>query len=364
MLKLSGQTLDNYDDPSLSVLIERHGAEGVRKKFATVEVPTLEELDAFEDHDFAAIFYHPEKLADDGGQRRVWPVRDPGACQVSLEYFHKIASEGQTLPDEVRNQVASNLVAHADLHGLDVPEDMRKWAEDHGEYLPESQWINLAVYDSPGAPMPKRFAYEKVASNGTLKLYPMDTPELVAASLEDFVKVGADIHGLSEWEQRIVAGQLAKAAEEHGVSVPESVTLMETLNVKTAEEIHGSLLWRVESLSPSIKDNAEKMGKIAAAIEVIEAEKDPVKMAARVTEFDLALGLGEEQYAAGLMRPELVVFEPASKLAASELPLIDRIGREKIREFLGEESLVEFEKDAQTALSDQPEEIREFLLNE
>jgi hypothetical protein len=138
---------------------------------------------------------------------------------------------------------------------------------------------------------------------------------------------------------------------------------METLIVKTAEEIHGSLLWRVEKLSPNIKGNAGKMDKIAAAIQVIEAEEDPVKMAARVTEFDLALGLGEEQYAAGLMRPELVVFEPAAKLATIEVPLIDRIGREKISEYLGDDVLAEFEKDAQVALDSQPKELQEFLLN-
>jgi len=360
MLNISGEVLDLYDDPKLEVLLGLHGADGVRSKFA-FEVPDVTDLGQLEDDAFGAIFYMPEKTAEQSEPRRCWPVHEKGVCAISVEYFQKVATEARLFPDEVRNQVASNIVANADLHLVAVPDEMRKWASDHGEFVPDDQWINCAAYSRPARETPEEFAYEKVASGGTTKLYPLDDAELVAASIGSFTKEGWDIHGLSEWDARMAANRIVKAAAEHDVGVPEDLQLFASLEVKTAEEIHGALLSRIERVPVRMRDTAEKVAKLKEAIGVIESQEDPVKIAAGVAEFDLAVGFGEDHYLTGLPQPAQVVFAPAEKLA--EVPLLDRIGRDKISQYLGEDVLEEFEKDAEVALAAQPEDIREFLIH-
>lgn len=361
MLQIAGKILDVYDDPRLEVLLGRHGVEGVREKFA-FEIPDSVDLDALDDDAFGAIFYLPEKIASDSGPRRAWPVHEPGVCAISVEYFDKVASDGRVFPDEVRNQIASNIVANADLHGVDVPDEMRKWAADEGEFLPDNNWINLAAYSSPGREDPTQFAVEKRAAGGVARLYPLDDAECVAASIDTFTKVGWDTYGLSEWEARIAANRIVKAATEHGVGVPEDLAVFAELQVKTAEEIHGALLSRIERVPVAMRNTPQKVAALQEAIAVIEGRDDPVKMAAGVAEFDLGVGFGEEHYIAGLCRPELVIFEPAQKTA--EVSLLDRIGREKVSTYLGADALAEFEKDAEAAFAAQPEDVREFLISD
>lgn len=355
MLDISGLVLDLYDDPKLSVLLDRYGQEGARAKFAFA-VPERKDLEALDDDQFAAIFYS-EKQA---GQvvRRVWPVSDAASCHLSIEYFGKVASEG-VLPDEVRNQIACNLLANAELFDVEVPKDMAKWASTHGDYIPSDNWVNVDIYESPSQKATK-FAFERSTLSGVEKIFPIDTRRMVEDSVESFVKEGFDHFGMSQWDARLTASRLVKAATLHEVDVPDDLLALSMVEEKSAEEVRGAILDRIERLPVSWRDTAEKRAKFRSMVDEICGQPDPFKKVACLRDFDRAVGFPENYEATGVVRPEDVVFRAVKKIAR-EVPLIEQIGRDRISDLLGQEALIDFEKDAEAAFGALDEDVQEAL---
>lgn len=358
MLKIAGQRLDLYDDAELETLRSSMDPGDLRKLAANTTILEPGELDALEDADFGAVLFEgPEKTAS---RRRAWPCHDPENTTVSLVYF-KHAADAGWMPEEIRNQVACQLVAQADYHEIDVDDGIRKWAELHGEWLPGDNFIDLALYDVAAQPAPTKFALEKIASGERLGYYPCGTPDEVAASMSSLVNDGADVFGLTDFEGRKVAAILRSEATDLGVEVPDEIVAMSQIEKRSSQEIHGLLRYRVERV-PEAK--REKLASaIDGAIAEIESEEDPIKMARNIQRLDEALGFHAGHYETGIPTPLDTVFR---KVAVEELrptSLLDKIGRERIEDVCGAEKLAEFEKDAQAAFDSCEPEVQELLLH-
>jgi hypothetical protein len=357
MLKLAGQILDVQDDGPLSLLRRSMKDDEIREKFASGEVLDPPEAERLDEPEYAAVFHKEASIV-----RRAYPVATAGQTLMSVAYFAKVASAVDTpFPEDVRNKIACNLVSHADLFQVAVPDEMRKWASDYGEYLPNDNWIDLAMHDSPAAPAPTRWAFSKRAGDETLNMFPCSTRAETEASLREFAKSAGEAYGLEGIEARCVAAELMKAAEEHGLKAPDEIVEMGSMQKRAMPEIHGLLLDRLERVPVSLLDRGSNREKFAQAIVAIEMEDDPIKMAGAIAAFDAAVDFNEGHYLTGLLRPHEVVF--AKGAAQAEPSLIDKIGEDRLREVLGDDGFEGFKKDPAAAFQSLPSEVRGELLH-
>lgn len=359
MLKLAGQIIDVQDDGALSLLRRSLSDAEIREKFASGEVVEPNQSTALDDPQYAAIFTKEAEVV-----RRAYPVATPGQTLMSVAYFMKVASAPETpFPDVVRNQIACNLVSHADLFNVPIPDEMRKWAEVHGEYLPNDNWVDVGMHDSPALPPPTDWAHLKFSADTSegIGIFPVSTRQETEASLREFAKTGGDPYGLSDLETRLAAAKLMKKASEHGLSVPEEVTELGTMEKRANEEIHGRLLDRLDRVPVTLLDRGSNREKLAQAIAAIEEETDPIKMAGAIAAFDAAVDFGEGHYLTGLPRPHEVVFRYGAPPQVESV--FDKIGEDRIREFLGDEAVEPFRKDPDAAFKALSPEIQGALLN-
>ena len=357
MLKIAGQMLDLYDDAELAAL-RAAVPDGELRKFAAMTVLEPVELDALDDSTFGAILFDgPDKTAS---RRRAWPCHDQDNTEISLVYFLKAASDGW-MPEEMRNQVASNIVAHCDLYQMEVEPEMRKWASDHGEWIPADNFVDLSMLDPIGPQAPSEFAIEKTASGERLGFYPCGSAEEVSASATSLLTEGCEVYGLDSFEGRKVAAVLMSKAAELDVAIPDELVAMGSMEKRSSSEIHGLLLHRLDRVDA--EKRARLGGDLQSAMDEIESEEDPVKQAGFIGALDTALGFHEGHYLTGIPRPMDVVFRTSKLADLSEVPLLDKIGRDRIEEVCGAGKLAEFEKDAAAALEGCEPEVRELLLN-
>jgi len=356
MLKLAGQRLDLYDDADL--LRDVVPPEELRTKFAEMVVLDPQELELQDDSVFGAVLFEgPEKVAS---RRRCWPCHDRENAEISLVYFKQAAAAGW-MPNEMRNQVASNIAAHCGVYQIPVDAEVRKWASDHGEWLPGDNFIDLGLQDDIAPPDPEKFAMEKVASGERLGYYPCGTPDEISASMMSLMTCGPEVYGLSDFDGRKVAAVLMSEAEQRGMPVPDEIAALGSMEKRSAEEIHGLLLHRLDRVG---EEKLARLGDdIYAACLEIESEEDPIKQAGFIGALDQALGFHEGHYLTGIPEPLDVVFRKSASDDLRPVRIVDEIGRERIEQVCGPEKLAEFEKDAEAALESCAPEIKELLLH-
>lgn len=357
MLKLAGHILDVQDDAPLSLLRRSMSDEEIREKFASGEQLDPREADALDDSQFAAIFCKEAQIV-----RRAYPVGTPGQAMMSAEYFQKVAGGATSpLPESVRNQIACNIVCHCDLFGVSVSDEMRKWAADHGEFLPNDNWLDVTMYDSPARSVPTEWALVKKADGGESMFFPCSSKDFTEVSLSEFATNGGEPYGLDAMESRMAAAALMKKAEEFGVDVPDEVRHLGSLEKRAASELHGLLLDRLERVPVDLIERGDNRAKLATAISEIEKEPDAIKQAGAIAAFDAAVGFGEGHYLTGLLRPHEVVFRYGA--AEPEVSIVEKIGEDRIREHLGDDGLEAFRKDPSSAMAGLNPAVRDALLN-
>ena len=356
MLKLAGRILDVQDDGPLAVLRKGMDDAAIAEKFASGEVLDLKQAEGLDDPQFAAIFHKEAQIV-----RRAYPVGTAGQTLLSVEYFGKVASAADSpFSDPVRNQIACNLASYADLFQVPVSDEMRKWAETHGEFLPNDNWIDVRHHDSPERAASNQWAITKQASDGHVGYFPCGTKDEVEASLHEMQKNGGEPYGLNPLEERIAAASLMAKAAEFEVKVPEVVLQLGSMEKRASDEIHGMLIERLERVPVTLIEKGENQAKLAAAIKAIEAEADPIKMTGAIAAFDAAVDFGEGHYLTGLARPHEVVFSYGA--AAPAQSLVDKIGEDRIRECLGDDAAETFKVSPEVAFAALPPEVRAELL--
>jgi hypothetical protein len=357
MLKLAGRILDVQDDAPLTVLRKGMDDTLIVEKFASGEVLEPTAAETLDDPQYAAIFHKEAQVV-----RRAYPVGTAGQTLMSVEYFSKVASAADSpFPEAVRNQIACNLSSYADLFQVTVPDEMRKWASAHGEFLPNDNWVDVRLHDSPELPPTNQWAIVKTASDGEIGYFPCGSKEEIQASLHEMQKNGGEPYGLDPIEERIAAANLMAKAAECEIEIPDAVRQLGSMEKRAAEEIHGMLLERLERVPMTLIEAGENKVKLATALKAIEEESDPVKMAGAIAAFDAAVDFGEGHYLTGLMRPHEVVFQYGA--AAPAMSLVEKIGEDRLREYLGDDAFETFRVNPSVAFAALPREVREGLLN-
>lgn len=352
MLKLAGHILDVQDDATLSLLRRGMSDEQIREKFAAGEQLGPSESGSLEDSEFAAIFFKDASVV-----RRAYPVGTAGQTMMSAAYFHKVAGESASpFPEAVRNQIACNLVAHCDLFGIQADPEMRKWAGQHGEFIPNDNWLDISMYDSPSAPGPTEWAIKRASPGGDMLLFPCSSKELVEQSLARFPEFVLD-----PMEERIGAAKLCEKAAEFGVDVPDGIRAIGSVEKRAAQEVHGLLLDRLDRVPVELIELGSNRERLKTAISQIEAETDPIKQAGAIAAFDAAVGFGDGHYSSGLPRPFEVVFQGGE--ARADVPSAEKIGAERVREYLGDEAMAAFERDPDGMIAGLDPLVKEAIEN-
>lgn len=357
MLKIAGEIIDVHDDTGFGVLLADMPLEEVREKFAG-------KTDLLDDHDLTCL---PESrlgaIFCDGRNetivKRAYPLHTGEHAELSSIYFMKAAS---SFPEDVRNQIASQINHGLYMHGIDAPADLQKWAADHGDWRPADNYVDISMHDPPSAPADLMHAFSKEADGLVTSFLPCRTAEETAASIRALTAAdGPEDLGLSRMEAKKSASALKFAAEAQGVVPPAALLKMACVDERALKDVESLLTARLRSLREDLPGDRRKLA--ADSMRAIMSEPAAEKRAVLLQAFDSVFGIGDRAYGKGMPEPFDVMFEPAVvKRAESQDDVLARLGGiERIRGIVGEKKAAEFEKDASKALGGLRGEIRLVL---
>lgn len=360
MLKLAGKVIDVHDDPSFGTLVRAMPLATLREKFGSTKIYEPEELGMIPDSRIGAIFFDSDVIG--GWEKRAYPMHERDHAELSALYFVKAAESG-LFPVSVRNQIASQIAHGLQMHDLPVDECVEKWAAEHGDWIPNDNFIDVRMVQEDAVSGNDLYAFAKTAGEHTISFLPCGTPEETAESIRTLLSEdGPEDLGLDAFETRKAASALKYAAERQGIRPPKGLLKIACVEERDAADV-GILLTERLRLLPD--DMAPPRMKLAHdTVHKILSAPTPEKKAALLEAFDSTFGIGERAYGAGVSRPFDVIFAPAvEKKASQEELLLSMGGIERIRSIVGEKVAAAFEKDAEAALKAVKPPVRTVLLN-
>ena len=258
MLKLAGNVIDMYDDPSFM-------ADPRGQALLGSELKKPEELNKLTDKDFAV------KVASDGVIYRKYPVYNQTSTSLSCAYFLQKEAE---LPDEFKKTAGRRLVEACKRYEMTIPENLQKYASSAASKL-----VKIAQPTAPSTINDADTLFE-LTERRLLAEFPKMTPEYRVNSAVQMEKVAGErklAQMIYDYLPKDNYGPLFKIA----------------MNARLAV-LHG------ESADDFKLDTFSELAKSASQLH-------PAQFALRLREFDKLAGF-DTRYAAGLIDPYKACF--------------------------------------------------------
>ena len=152
-------------------------------------VPSLDEIEAMPDSQFALVLYHPHL----DSTLKKYAMTDKALTELNMKVFEdKIDS----LPEEIVKVAASNFAKAAKYYKIALPENIKKFASSGIK----TNWVNLSEIKKIPLPVTK---LAETAAFALGKKYPIHTPELVKKAMTYFAEHGKRLSPVNAFEYAV-----------------------------------------------------------------------------------------------------------------------------------------------------------------